>query len=87
MIMSPHAKPTLFLWLGAVAMFVAASFIGLGAARHGDAAGWAFLSLILSAVLMAAAAGYLSRREDALTRYRRYHKPLAGPRPGARLGD
>lgn len=46
------------------------------------------LVLVVSALALAISALRLRTvmRHSAAQRYKRYHRPLAGPRPGARLG-
>lgn len=73
-------------WLAATALAVAACSVWLLGGPNAVASPWMVLPFALTGGLLIAVARY-ALRDSPRARYRRCHKPLAGPRPGARLGD
>jgi hypothetical protein len=66
------------------AMLLALSSLTAMAMQVGNLSAWALVPFFWCAALLAAIAHY-ARRQDALSRYRAEHRPLAGPRAGAQL--
>jgi O-antigen/teichoic acid export membrane protein len=69
------------LWLSLAGAGLALCAIWLLAPPESHIGLWALLPFLLSAVLVIAAAHHLAHRYH----HGRHRKPLAGPRPGARL--
>lgn len=72
------------VWAVAAAGALALSVLSLMAAPDGVPGVWALLPFMLTAGILAGLVHVLARQDPA-TRYHLEHKPLAGPRPGARL--
>jgi ABC-type cobalamin transport system permease subunit len=77
-------RPFVLPWAVAAAAAFAFVTLCLLLAPEGRVSAWALAASALSAALTAAAVLNAVTR-DQLARYRARHKPLAGPRRGARL--
>lgn len=74
------------LWLLLAGVAAALCAIWLYAPLTGNVGLWALLPLLVSAAMIVATAHHLAQRHHAgRPQYERNRKPLAGPRPGARL--
>ena len=78
---------TAVLWLVVGAAMLAAGAAWMDEAQSGKMSALVLVAFFWGAALVAVLVHYLSQGADALTRYRLYHKPLAGPRAGAELPE
>lgn len=85
--MTMHRGLTALLWLVAGVGMLAAAGIWAADVQSGKISAFVLVAFFWVAALMAVVVHYLSQGADALTRYRLYHKSLAGPRAGAELPE
>ena len=82
--MSLRERLSVAFWVAAVSGAFAFGTLCVFGAPEGPISPWAIAASVSAAALTAGVA--LSRvQRDQLARYRRRHKPLSGPRGGARL--
>jgi hypothetical protein len=84
MIMSMDRKVTILLWTLGSAAALGLSTLSVLVAEDGRMSPWALVSFMWSVAMLAGLVHHLGG-QDAMTRYRLRHKPLAGPREGAQL--
>jgi len=85
--MTMHRGLAAVLWLLAGAALLVAGAAWAVDMQTGKMNAFILVLFFWSVALVAVVVHYLSQGADALTRYRLYHKQLAGPRPGAELPE
>jgi hypothetical protein len=85
MIMPERKKAALILFLMIASAAFVVSAVWLVAYRADAASALTLVPFGLSAALLAVLARMAAQQDDQVSRYQTRHKPLAGPRPGARL--